>query len=346
MKLDFSGIVQEDLRRFINDRYELDIVSTSFHPRGETSFSYIATGQDQAQHLIKVQQSERAAGQEAVLEAVHAIRSTRGLSQVVAALRSRLGTLTCDYGRYVVSVFPFEGGSTASEAGLSDEAVIQVANLLAAVHQCGESISVLALPEEGFDNPFEAPILNALNKVDALDRDANRFQRRLRELLLAEREDILAILETMRQLGRKARSYHACRVLTHGDPNLDNIVIDPYGGLHLVDWDDLALGPPERDLFAALGGRFERFLRHYSSAFADLRLHEDIFEFYVHRWIVQEIADYSTRILFRNTEETENEHAWRELTDYLPIRHHDTQTSVTKIRSALTEFRELNQRRA
>lgn len=346
MKLDTTGIVLDELCRFINDWYELGIVSTTFHPRGETSFNYVATGRDEVRYLIKVQPRERAAGQDAVLEAVDVIRSTCGLYQVVAALKNRSGTLSCEYGEYVVSVFPFEEGSTAFEAGLSDAALIQVASLLAAVHRCSELISGSALPVETFDNPFEVPILNALSAVEALDRDANSFQRRLRQLLLAEREDILGILDTMRQLGVTAGGLNACHALTHGDPNLDNIIVDPSGGLHLVDWDDLGFGPPERDLFAALGERFDFFLRHYSAAFVGVRLREEIFAFYIHRWIVQEIADYSSRILFWNTEEAENEHAWKELTDYLPVRHHDIQVSMDNVRTALTEFRELRERRA
>ena len=118
---------------------------------------------------------------------------------------------------------------------------------------------------------------------------------------------------------------------THGDPNLANILIDERGALHLTDWGEVALGPRERDLFHFTGERFEAFLRRYLGTVGLVELHERLFAFYTYRWTVQEIADYTTRILFRNTDPEEDRHAWEELAPYLPIRHEAIEAELRAI---------------
>jgi hypothetical protein len=50
---------------------------------------------------------------------------------------------------------------------------------------------------------------------------------------------------------------------------------------------------------------------------------------------LQEIADYGHRILHLNTTEAEDEHCWRELTDYLPLRHDEIEREMAQIEATL-----------
>jgi spectinomycin phosphotransferase len=139
----------------------------------------------------------------------------------------------------------------------------------------------------------------------------------------------------MQQLQTAALRLDLVGTLTHGDPNLDNILIDERGDLCLVDWDEAALGPLERDLVFFLEAdedtsRAESFLRPYAREYGPLALHEPVVAFYAYRWVGQEIADYTTRILFRNTDSAEDEHSWTELQPYLPVRHGDITASVRR----------------
>jgi hypothetical protein len=79
------------------------------------------------------------------------------------------------------------------------------------------------------------------------------------------------------------------------------------------------------------GARFETFLRHYLAATGPTRLHGGLFTFYTYRWAVQEIADYTTRILFQNSDPEEDRHAWEELAPYLPIRHAEMRAGTHRI---------------
>ena len=123
---------------------------------------------------------------------------------------------------------------------------------------------------------------------------------------------------------------HVEFVLTHGDPNLANILVGEQGEPFLVDWGDVGLGPPERDLMAFTEVRFELFLRQYAADFGRPRLHESVFAFYFYRWVLQEIADYTTRIL-RDTTAEEDQHAWSCLTPYLPIPHAEIKAGLRNV---------------
>ena len=71
-------------------------------------------------------------------------------------------------------------------------------------------------------------------------------------------------------------------------------------------------------------------MRHYTREYGPLALHEPVVTFYAYRWVVQEIADYTTRILFHNTDPAEDEHDWAELQPYLPVRHDDIAATVRR----------------
>jgi aminoglycoside phosphotransferase (APT) family kinase protein len=209
--------------------------------------------------------------------------------------------------------------------------------MMAALHRSPRSLEVELLqgaPRETFENPFASAIRRALIAATWLDPWANEYQRRLQQLLLAERDGVLALLETLEQLRTELSALTTDRVLTHGDPNLANILVDGSGNLHLIDWGELAVGPPERDLFM-FTDKTEEFLSHYLTTSGRLRFHGQLIRFYHYRWAAQEIADYSTRILFGKATEQEDEHAWAELQPYLPVRHAEIEAAVDDTAAAV-----------
>jgi hypothetical protein len=330
MKTDNSGIDREALDRLLETEYHLETASLSFLPKGEEAYCYRVEGPDRRPHFVRAQRAPRASDWERVFVITTALREECGLWQVVAPYRNGRGTFTCSDGGYLVAVFPFVEGRSAYEVELPDEGLAQAASLLARVHQCGGSISVPDIPHERFANPFEPPILQALRAAEGRDV-GSATQRELRRRLRAEQAEILATLEKMKQLQAEARRLDHEWVLTHGDPNLDNFLLDRHGVLHLTDWGEVAFGPPERDLFAFTGERFEPFVDAYARAWKRPRLHRELFAFYFYRWCLQEIADYTTRLLFADPRPDEEAHAWAELQPYLPIPHEGIALGLRKL---------------
>ncbi|MGN6697541.1 MAG: phosphotransferase enzyme family protein [Thermomicrobiales bacterium] len=333
MKYDTTGIRLYELADHVGIAYGWPIVSLAFRPKGEASYNYRATGPDGAAYLLKLQETARTAALEARLRAVNALRTRHGVTAVVAPYRTQLGGFTTRYGKYILSAYPFIPSVTAWEQSLTPTQLAGVASIMATIHRRGKFLTG-PLPRETFANPFAAPLRRVLHSVPAA-YDGNRYQRRVRWLVLDEQAGLLAALDRLRRLQTEVSWLDLEWTLTHGDPNLDNLLIDERGDLRLVDWDEAALGPLERDLVFFLEtdaetARAEYFLRHYTREYGPLALHEPVVTFYAYRWVVQEIADYTTRILFHNTDPAEDEHDWTELQPYLPVRHGDIAATVRR----------------
>lgn len=321
----------------LNVEYGLDIRHLTFFPIGEDSTGYVAETAAQARRFVKVYDERRPPNLETVLRATHILRTQCGLDYVVSALPARGGRFDCEYGAYRVAAFPFIDGTTPFQERFSDEEHLRLAAVLASLHNSGECLirSSMEVAIETFDPPFTKIVRHVL-AVAAEDRPANDRQRETGRLLMQWRDDIEATLDHFERLGAQGRAMRFQQVLTHGDPTPANIIKDARGDLHLIDWGDLALGPAERDVTHFTGERFEPFLAEYKRALGQpIHLHGEIFEFYFYRWVLQEIADYGSRILLKNVEGEELEHAWEELVQYVPIRRDGIRASVRNVRSII-----------
>jgi thiamine kinase-like enzyme len=337
MKTDTNDIDKHHLAQVLSEQYSLELTTFTFLPRGEDAYTYSASSQDGQFYFIRAQPPSRDRALEQPYVATHVLHTRYGMTQVVAPYPNRQQVFTTNYNGYAVAVFPFIEGRTLYSQGASNSDIEGAAHLLANVHEASDLLDAAPLKTETFENPFKSPILRALERAGEYIPDENSYRREAGKLLMAEYADVLATLERMEQAKRQVPLLTTEWVLTHGDPNLDNFLKDVAGVLHLADWGEIAIGPAERDLVAFSGEQFEVFLSYYikSRSRKHINLHADIFKFYLYRWAMQEIADYSTRILLQNMGPQEDEHAWKELQDYLPIRHHDIEREVQELQTTV-----------
>ncbi|MGH2561126.1 MAG: phosphotransferase [Thermomicrobiales bacterium] len=337
MKFDTSTIDQQAFARELGDAYGLSISSMTFTPKGEESFCYVARDANGHEYFVRAQDRTLNGHPEAVYVAVAALHDRCGLTQALSPLQTASGSHTWRYDRFTVALFPFIAGTTAFEAGITDEQLDQSARIMAHLHG-SDPRRLPPMPREHFDNPFAPPIARALAAAASLSTNASIHQHRVRSLLLEQQADISATLTHMRQLRDAAHRLRLPFVPTHGDPNLANFLIDETGRLHLTDWGEIALGPRERDLTFLTDEQFTPFLDTYLAASGPVRLHRLLFHFYFYRWTVQEIADYTSRILFGSTDPEPAEHAWTELQPYLPTQHDGIESDLKAITTILRRF--------
>jgi hypothetical protein len=316
MRAPANDIIPAKLRDVIAAEYGFEIALPQFLPKGEDAFVYRAQAAGGRQLFIRVEARSQ------MLENVCAIREAFGLDWVVTALRTRTGRLAAPYLHYTVAVFPFIEGCTAHESGMTPEELAKAGHAIAGLHGSKASIE---LPRERFANPF-ANTIRTLQELPANTEAARLFR--------DTRESVNALSERVEVLSASLRAQDVAMVLTHGDPNLANWIIDPKGRLHLADWGDLGYGPPERDLFAFTPDRFAEFLRSYISAGGTRRLDARIFEFYFDRWRLQDIAEYGER-LFKSDQPDEIRHAWAGLRRYLPLREDTRPQFLANVQEAL-----------
>ena len=151
-------------------------------------------------------------------------------------------------------------------------------------------------------------------------------------MISEHRDDVVATLEWLERLAKRARTIEWEPALTHGDLTPENLIRDEQGRLHLFDWSKLGVGPPERDLVNFVGERFESFLATYLRNRAlPPSLHLDLFAYYRCLLLLWAITDYGSWILLEEAPLEDKEGAWRALSRLFPIDYTGMQEEVRSL---------------
>jgi spectinomycin phosphotransferase len=338
MKVEPSAISRTALAAHLRSTYGLPITAITFTPRGEDACAYHAMAFGGEQYFVRVERGTQDDRLEDVSVVLATLRANCGIAAVVAPLRTTEGRFTSQIAQHTLAVFPFIEGTTAFDTRVSDTQWRQIGEIIAALHTSSDRCDMSKLPQETFANSFAAPIAQALQRATSSFSPTSIEQTQVVALLREQRADLEATLRRFHRLGALARLLAPPPVPTHGDPNLANVLIDTTGALHLIDWGELALAPRERDLTFFTGERFAAFLEAYLERAGCARLHQELVTFYLYRWVLQEIACYSSRILFEPSDEQEQAYAWEELQPYLPVPHASIVAGLEAVRQALIPF--------
>lgn len=147
-------------------------------------------------------------------------------------------TLACSEGLYF-SVFPKCGGRSSDE--FTDEQWLQLGRLLGRVHQVGEA-------GKAKNRIILAPRHSMLDQLNYL-LGASCVAEDLKPLL---QTTVLRIIEQIEPLFAQTKS-----IRIHGDCHFSNIIHRPGESFYLIDFDDMAMGPPVQDLWMLLPGEVE-----------------------------------------------------------------------------------------
>ncbi|MFB7719556.1 aminoglycoside phosphotransferase [Nocardia sp. NPDC056100] len=217
-----------------------------------------------------------AASLEAAYAGAAALAGT-GLDMVCAPLPARSGRFTVDIGTGALSVTPWLHGRSPTEAeSIEPQHVREVIRALDALHH--------AIPPEGLRSwtPQVGPAFaDELRTRTADPWTSGPLAEQARLALSAHIDAVEGWTDRYLELSETALSQRNSWVPTHGEPHNDNQVVTPEG-VRLVDWESLALAPPERDYSDLL-------------AVAPELLHPDpaMVELFALDWRLSEIAEYT-----------------------------------------------------
>ena len=336
MKVD-NAFDKTELLQHLRASYAIPLRSITFFPEGEDSYGYIAVSETGEKYFAKASTSVP----ETCLQYASLLRHQGNISGVVAPLEASDGTLSIPWHDFRVSLFPFIEGKSRWDLwkigkDFTDAALRQTATLLATIHLCTEEIDTRHLTTAKYDLPLRNELYGVLEAAAKKAPSQNPYQKQLLEALTKHRSQIFATLERYDELGRSAAASQTAFVITHGDPTPGNLILDTENRLHLIDWDGICLGPPEKDLVSFTGERFEVVLERYlRERQKDVSLHADIFGFYIYEWTLNEIRDYSTKILYKNKDTQQNEYDWESLQDYLPPNRELMEDGIAAVRDTL-----------
>jgi spectinomycin phosphotransferase len=105
-------------------------------------------------------------------------------------------------------------------------------------------------------------------------------------------------------------------VVTHGEPHGGNMIRDPTGGLHLIDWDTALVAPRERDLQIVLDEELTGW-DEYRAAAGPVELDLDALGLYRRLWALADIASFTAVLRRPHADTTDMRHAYEALRHYL-----------------------------
>jgi spectinomycin phosphotransferase len=180
--------------------------------------------------------------------------SSAGLRFVVAPLPARSGESVRRLdSRHSLALFPHVDGEAGEFGYFEDDAdgwstvVAMLAELHGATASAGPAVPVL-----GFDLPAMGHLEAALRELDE-PWSGGPLSEPARKAVRDAAADLTELLALAGRLRADALTRCAEWVVTHGEPHAGNVMRTD-DGLRLVDWDTVALGPPERDLWMLVAG--------------------------------------------------------------------------------------------
>lgn len=221
-----------------------------------------------------------------------------GLPFVVAPLPTRRGEALARLDeRHSVALFPFlEGEAGEFGAYASDEDRLGIAAMLASLH--GATVAARTV---GFDLPGRAHIEAALREHgDAWS--GGPLSEPAREAVGAAAAEIADLLALADRLAAAAQRAGGPYVVTHGEPHAAN-VMRTREGLQLLDWDTVAIAPPERDLWMLAGDGADA-AGAYEGA-AGRPLDRTALDYFRLTWDLKDLAEYLN--VFRATHEANDD---------------------------------------
>ena len=177
------------------------------------------------------------------------LRDDAGLEFVVAPLADDEGfVLRRLSDRYAVRVSPLiEGERSGFGAYETPEDRRRMGAALGRLHAATERVPSGLPRRESFELPSRRALEEALHDLDR-PWDSGPFGEPTRKLLHSSAAELERRLGDYDELAARVRAGSESWVVTHGEPHRANVIRDPHGGLHLVDWDTTLIAPRERDL--------------------------------------------------------------------------------------------------
>jgi spectinomycin phosphotransferase len=313
-----EGLDEAALRKTVADRWRVDVESISYEAVGGGSHHWLLRTADAGYRFLTVDDlgtkpwlgvdnDSTFAGLEAALRTALRLRAA-GLDFVVAPIPAADGAVVARLGeRFSVSLFPYlagRAGTFGEQPSRRDRQ--ELCSIWARLHGATSVVSE-AVPRRSLDVPGRSDLDDSQRSLDS-PWTGGPYSERAREWLKANGNLVMASLDRYDRLAGEVAKREF--VITHGEPHHGNL-IRTEDGLHLVDWDTVAMAPPERDLWMLDDGADES-LRAYTEATGH-RIDRPALEFYRLAWLVTDVAAFTTELRRPHNEDANSAHAWRAL---------------------------------
>jgi spectinomycin phosphotransferase len=212
-----------------------------------------------------------------------------GLGFVLAPILTHAGEAVRRIGpRYSVALFPFVDGRTGRWSHDTTEERAAVLEMLAELHGATPAVASIA-NRVNLGVPGRRDLDAAFEDFDGTWL-GGPFSEPARQAIAARRSNVAAMLAAADRLALEVTERSTTWVVTHGEPHAGNVMRTDEGHV-LIDWDTVALGPPERDLWMVATDAASEEATVYTDATGN-RLDETVLDFFRLTWDLSDLAAY------------------------------------------------------
>jgi spectinomycin phosphotransferase len=237
----------EQLEASLSEAYDLHDVTLDFLPLGLDSNAGVYRVEDRQgdRYLLKVKSGPLYMPGCLVPRYLH----DQGITAVVAPIPTSGQSLWAPLANWSLIVYPFLDGDT-NWIGMSSEQWFEVGSVFRRIHQ-------IALPTGGFagmrretfdPSGYARWIETVESRHLPTAGEADASVDALRALWVKERPRTHDLLAALTRLGATKQGQNPLYGICHADLHPANLLRDPQGFTHVIDWDDVMLAPKERDL--------------------------------------------------------------------------------------------------
>jgi spectinomycin phosphotransferase len=277
-------------------QYGISLRALEFLPLGNDarSWSYRAVAENGALYFVKLRQLPL----DGAALTLTRLLLARGIEQVVAPIPAKNGALWQPISPFGLILYPFIEGICGMEAGLT---LCQWATFGKVMKQIHFAILPAKISQGLAVESFHLRWGETGHRVQARISEGH-FSKPSEAQFAAywqvNKARIKRVFDCAAAIGQRLQQAPPPFCLCHADIHTANLIVDPRGELHIVDWDGPILAPKERDLMFIMDGttaETDAFFSGYGrTAIDSLAL-----AYYRCEWVVQELGDYGARIFFR-----------------------------------------------
>ena len=298
--LEKPNLQDDQIIAHLHNDYSLDVATLEFLPIGNDVGSYVyrVETHDGVAYFLK---ARRAPMYESSVIVPHYLND-HGLHQVVSPLLTSSKTLWVPFGQFNLILYPFIAGCTGMDAGMTEPQWVELGTILKKLHTIALSPEMHRMVQrESFERPYWVDMMQTLQaKIDEGVSDLIGLE--LIAFWKRHNEQINQLMVRTLALGRVLQSQSLEFVLCHSDIHTANVLVEPSGALHVVDWDQPLLAPKERDLMffgadlgSLTGGANEA--HHFYVGYGPTEIDRTAFAYYRYAWVMQDWVACGAEVL-------------------------------------------------
>lgn len=278
----------------LREHYGIAAAEPEFLPIGYDSSAWVYRVQADNAHFLKVRRGQI---DEPGVRVPHHLKA-QGIAEVVAPLPTLNGALWASLGEYNLILYPFIDGQSGMTVGLSDAQWITFGKILRRIHSTSLPPELAAQVRRETFVPQWAQLTRRFQAEVLTQRYESPHARELAAFWREKHAEIERILNRAEALGRLLQQRPLEYVLCHADIHTANVLVDPDGGLHIVDWDQPVIAPKERDLMFVVGDEklASREVTSFIQGYGETDVDSLTLAYYRYEWVVQEIGDFGERV--------------------------------------------------